>query len=125
MSPARMASSANPVAGGLISDERFGIAKPWCGLPSQPTLTAAPAPRNPSSLLPGRPVFLDHLPGPPQGQSSGRDIAGQGGAGGHGDALVEALIPWLAADDTLLLKASRGVALEKALPLLESALQPN
>jgi len=38
---------------------------------------------------------------------------------------VEALIPWLAAGDTLLLKASRGVALEKALPLLESALQPN
>jgi UDP-N-acetylmuramoyl-tripeptide--D-alanyl-D-alanine ligase len=35
---------------------------------------------------------------------------------------VEVLIPWLAAGDTLLLKASRGVALEKALPLLETHL---
>ena len=36
---------------------------------------------------------------------------------------VEALTPWLAPGDWVLLKASRGVALEQALPLLEATLQ--
>jgi UDP-N-acetylmuramoyl-tripeptide--D-alanyl-D-alanine ligase len=36
---------------------------------------------------------------------------------------LEALRPWLASGDQVLLKASRGVALERLLPLLESALQ--
>jgi UDP-N-acetylmuramoyl-tripeptide--D-alanyl-D-alanine ligase len=36
---------------------------------------------------------------------------------------VEALIPWLAPGDWVLLKASRGVALEQALPLLETKLE--
>jgi UDP-N-acetylmuramoyl-tripeptide--D-alanyl-D-alanine ligase len=38
---------------------------------------------------------------------------------------LEPLQAWLQPGDQLLLKASRGVALERLLPLLEATLQPS